>query len=155
MAKNFSLFFHPPFFLIFRGTSCYYVVYLWGYKGRQRTYEKRLDEMNKKLDVLLEELIHDPELERRNNILKRYGRLEEYKAKQRANEEHGSTFSLSTVSDECRVPLICSNCGANNGLVPFLDSYYSDIEFFCFNCQRKCNNKKLMDFINLSETNES
>lgn len=118
-------------------------------------YAKRLDEMNKKLDVLLEELIHDPELERRNNILKRYGRLEEYKAKQRANEEHGSTFSLSSVSDKCMVPLLCLNCGANNGLVPFLDSYYSDIEFFCFNCQKRSNNKKLMNSINLSETDNS
>ena len=129
-------------------------MYLWGYKGRQRAYEKRLEELNKKLDVLLEELIHDPELERREKILDKYKRLDEYKARQRANKEHGSTLSLSAVSDECRVPLICFNCGANNGLVPFLDSYYSDIKFYCFNCQKGNNNKKLMDSINLSEKSE-
>ena len=144
--------FYLQFFSIIslRGIFCYYVVYLWGYKGRQEAYAKRLEEMNKKLDTLLEALIHDPELERRNEVLRRYGRLEEYKAKQRANEEHGSTFSLSAVSDKCMVPLLCFKCGAHNGLVPFLDSYYSDIHFYCFNCHEKNNNTKLMNSLVLS-----
>lgn len=129
----------------------------WSYKNKEVRNSKKQKKLKETIEDLVEQLLDDPEIERRNRILIEHGKiaptkeeerfmkaLEAFKGEESSKEQQkkpsGVERTLSWLfgdyHPENNIALVCGNCKFHNGFASHKEFLANGFSFVCYHCKK-------------------
>lgn len=129
----------------------------WSYKNKEVRNSKKQGKLKETIKDLVEQLLDDPEIERRNRILIEHGKiaptkeeerfmkaLEAFKGEESSKEQQkkpsGVERTLSWLfgdyHPENNIALVCGSCKFHNGFASHKEFLANGFSFVCYHCKK-------------------